>query len=112
MSYGDVSWVNRVFHAMSEKNNNPHAHYRICANPACGKIILEEQCLDWKHPTGARFCPKCHEVTEEINKDDIEIITCPACNGWGITNAWYMSVDDCPRCDGDSFVIVKKETAK
>lgn len=109
MSYGDVSWVQRVFHKKYEKTR-PNTHYRICTNPKCGKIVLEEQCLDWKHPTGARFCPKCYEVTEEISKDDIEIMTCPVCNGRGTTDAWWTGNNDCSNCDGNSYVI--RETQK
>lgn len=39
---------------------------RICINPKCGWIGNESECLDWKHPTGARLCPQCHDVTEEM----------------------------------------------
>jgi len=37
---------------------------RIC--PACGWTGAEAECVDYKHPTGARLCPNCYEVTEEI----------------------------------------------
>jgi hypothetical protein len=37
---------------------------RICINADCGWIGFEDDCLDWKHPTGARMCPECHDNTE------------------------------------------------
>ena len=42
---------------------------RICCNPDCGWIGEEKDCLDWKHPTGARLCPECHEVTEQLYEE-------------------------------------------
>jgi len=40
--------------------------YRICCNKACGQIVHESECVDYKHPTGERLCPECYEVTEAI----------------------------------------------
>lgn len=39
---------------------------RICINPKCGWVGKEADCMDYKHPVGARLCPECYEVTEEI----------------------------------------------
>jgi hypothetical protein len=38
---------------------------RICINSKCGWIGPEQDCLDYKHPIGARLCPECYEVTEK-----------------------------------------------
>jgi hypothetical protein len=43
---------------------------RICCNPDCDWVGDESECLDWKHPTGERFCHECHEVTERIEDDE------------------------------------------
>ena len=38
-----------------------------CCNADCGWTGLLSECLRWKHDTGVRFCPECHEVVEGIN---------------------------------------------
>jgi hypothetical protein len=43
---------------------------RICVNPDCGWIGDEDECLDWKHPIGARMCPECYDATEEVQADE------------------------------------------
>jgi len=35
---------------------------RICIG--CGWIGFDDDCLDWKHPIGARMCPECYDNTE------------------------------------------------
>lgn len=42
----------------------PRVDKRICPN--CDWFGSESNCLDWKHSTGERFCPECHEVTEML----------------------------------------------
>ena len=43
---------------------------RICINPDCEWVGDENECLDFKHPIGARLCPECHETTEEITETE------------------------------------------
>ena len=55
---------------------------RICINPKCGWVGKEADCMDYKHPVGARLCPECYEVTEEIRptkrEPDASPCTCMA----------------------------------
>lgn len=39
---------------------------RVCINPKCGWAGKESECMDYKHPVGARLCPQCYEVTEIV----------------------------------------------
>ena len=41
---------------------------RECINPKCKWIGKESECMDYKHPVGARLCPQCYEVTEVVVK--------------------------------------------
>ena len=43
---------------------------RICCNPECGIIVDEADCMDYKHPIGARLCPSCYEITEIISDEE------------------------------------------
>ncbi len=42
-----------------------------CCNADCGWKGLLSECIRWKHDTGVRFCPECHEVVEGINVIEI-----------------------------------------
>ena len=55
--------------------------FRICNNEQCGAITPEEDCLDYKHPTGARLCPFCKETTEEISEEEIKCQKCASLFG-------------------------------
>jgi hypothetical protein len=50
---------------------------RICINVECGWIGSEDECLDYKHPIGARMCPKCHDNTERFDDLAKPNGTCP-----------------------------------
>lgn len=40
-----------------------------CCNPDCGWSGQVSETLRWKHDTGDRLCPECHEVVEISEKE-------------------------------------------
>jgi hypothetical protein len=54
---------------------------RICINPDCGWTGTENECLDYKHPIGARLCPECHENTERLTPLALDAALPPAGGG-------------------------------
>lgn len=67
---------------------------RICISSKCGWVGEEADCLDYKHPIGARLCPECYEVTEEIHPEPApaDAWRCPECDG---INAGDVPVCEC-----------------
>lgn len=45
----------------------------------CGWTGTENECLDYKHPVGARLCPECHENTEAYRVVDTFGCECGTC---------------------------------
>lgn len=41
-----------------------------CCNADCGWKGPLSKCLMWKHDTGARICPECHEVVEPLYSEE------------------------------------------
>ena len=51
------------FCAACDRESYPERYIkRICI--ACGWIGNQNDCMDYKHPTGAHLCPECYEITE------------------------------------------------
>jgi len=68
---------------------------RICTNSKCGAIAEENDCMDYKHPTGTMLCPICYDTTEEIPDDDVAVKLCKICHDVVDEN----QVDECGICN-------------